>query len=192
MLLNPILDKLILYYNIRTLIYLYWTLELKILSTILKITKAFLIVVFWIKIMIYSDLDSDEFFLRSEAYSFCCDDKNAKKLKSISESRSKKFKFEKFNNFFLELNIKKDCDNFIFRTINQEMCLRKVCKITLTAFDEKQGYRIEIERTPWIYWCTSKYNVFLQISLEVFENKNHNFWSNKFLPFSSSKNICSR
>ena len=66
----------------------------------------------------------DEFVcLRSKVYSFTWGDVSKIKLKGVSKSQSKSFKFEEYQ---------KDCDNYIIRSINHEVYLQKVKKSTLS------------------------------------------------------------
>ena len=42
-----------------------------------------------------------------------------------------------------------ECDNYIIRSINHEKYLQQVKKSTLSIFDDKRCYIIEIESIPW-------------------------------------------
>ena len=93
----------------------------------------------------------DFFSLRSKAYSFKCkDDSESKnKLKGISESESKHFKFEEFKNCLEGEDDRKECDFYINRSINHEMYLQNSKKSALSLFDDKQCYINETESKPW-------------------------------------------
>ena len=92
----------------------------------------------------------DEFVaLRSKAYSFKCNNNNTNKLKGISKSQSKGIKFDEYKNCLFGADYKKNCDNFLIRSINHEMYLQKVEKKGLSAFDEKRCYINEIQSVPW-------------------------------------------
>ena len=68
--------------------------------------------------------------LVSKAYSFKCKDDNESKnkLKGTSKSQSKRIKFKEFEKCLEGDDYQKQSDNFIFRSISQEMYLQKVKK----------------------------------------------------------------
>ena len=91
------------------------------------------------------------FCLRSKAYSFKCKDniERKKKIKGISNSQSKYIKFEENYNCLFDKEYQKECDNYIIRSPNHEMCLQKVRKSTLSIFNDKRCYINETESIPW-------------------------------------------
>ena len=81
----------------------------------------------------------DEFIcLRSKMYAFKCGNDSKNKLKGISKSQSKHIKFEEYYNCLLDGEYQRDCNNYIIRSINQEMHLQEVKKSTLSLFDDKR------------------------------------------------------
>ena len=100
----------------------------------------------------------DEFVcLRSKMYAYFCDrDSKSKlrdsksKLKGISKSQSKNFKFEEYKKFLDGDDYRQECDSYIIRSINHEMVLQKVKKSTLSIFDDKRCYINNIKSKPWI------------------------------------------
>ena len=94
----------------------------------------------------------DEFVaLRSKRYAFKCGNDNKNKLKGISKSYSKNIKFEQYYNCLFGKKFQHECDNYILRSINDEMVLQKVKKSTLSIFDDKRCYINIIESNPWNY-----------------------------------------
>ena len=89
--------------------------------------------------------------LRSKAYSFKCKDKdeNKNKMKGISKSQSIHIKFEEYYNCLFGEEYQKECNNYILRSINQEMYLQEVKKSTLSIFDDKRCYINETDSIPW-------------------------------------------
>ena len=71
-------------------------------------------------------------------YSFKYGNDNKNKLKGISKSQSKHIKFEEYYNCLFGRNYQKECDNYILRSINQEMYLQEVKNSTLYIFDDKR------------------------------------------------------
>ena len=93
----------------------------------------------------------DEFVcLRSKAYSYKCGGESSNKLKGISKSQSKNIKFEEYYNCLFGGDYKKECENYIIKSMNHEMYLQKVTKNSLSAFDEKRCYLNNIESIPWM------------------------------------------
>ena len=92
----------------------------------------------------------DEFIcLRSKMCAFNCDD-SKNKLKCILLISIKKIlNLNNLKFVQMELNIKKECDNYIVRSINHEMYHQRVQKYTLSPFDDKRCYRSNIESEPW-------------------------------------------
>ena len=92
----------------------------------------------------------DEFVcLRSKTYVFKCGDDSKNKLKGISKSYSKNIKFEEFYNCLFGVEYKQECDKYILRSVNHDMYLQRVKKSTLSIFDDKRCYIINIESEPW-------------------------------------------
>ena len=87
--------------------------------------------------------------LRNKMYSFKCGEHSKNKLKGISKSQSKHIKFEECYNCLFGGQYKKECNNFILRSINHEMVLQEVKKSTLSQFDDKRCYINETESKPW-------------------------------------------
>ena len=76
------------------------------------------------------------FALRLKAYSFKCNNinENKNKLKGICKSQTKNIKFEEYYNCLFGNEYKKECDNFVIRSINHEMYMQKVTKNSLNQF----------------------------------------------------------
>ena len=67
----------------------------------------------------------DEFVcLISKMYAFKCGDDSKNKLKGISKSQSKNNKFEEFYNCLFGGKYQQECDNYIIRSIKNEMYLQ--------------------------------------------------------------------
>ena len=93
----------------------------------------------------------DEFVaLRSKCYAFKCGNNSKNKLKGVSKSQSKNFKFEDFYNCLFGREYRQECDNYILGSLNHEMVLQKIKKSTLSIFDDKRCYINNIENKPWI------------------------------------------
>ena len=92
----------------------------------------------------------DEFIaLRSKCYAFKCGDDSKNKLKGISKSQSKNIKFEEFKKCLDGEDYQHECDNYLIRSITQEMVLQKVKKLTLSIFDDKRCYINNIKSIQW-------------------------------------------
>ena len=92
----------------------------------------------------------DDFIcLRSKCYAFKCGDDSKKKLKGISKSQSKNFIFEEYYNCLFGRKHQQECDNYIIRSLNHELYLKRVKKCTLSIFDDKRCYINNIESKPW-------------------------------------------
>ena len=92
----------------------------------------------------------DEFIcLRSKMYAFKCGNDSTNKLKGISKSQSKLVKFEEYYNCLFDGEYQRECNNYIFGSINHETVLQEVKKSTLSQFDDKQCYIYETESIPW-------------------------------------------
>ena len=83
----------------------------------------------------------DEFVcLRSKMYAIRCGDDSKNKLKGVSKSQSKNFKFEEYKNSLDGEKYQEECNNYILRSINHEMHLQEIKKSTLSIFDDKRCY----------------------------------------------------
>ena len=92
----------------------------------------------------------DEFVcLRSKMSSFKCGDDSRSKFKGVSKSQSKHIKFEEYYNCLFGGEYQKECDNYIFLSINHEMYLQEVKKSTLSFCDDKRCYISDTESKPW-------------------------------------------
>ena len=92
----------------------------------------------------------DEFVcLRSKMYAFKCGNDSKNKLKGVSKSQSKNIKFEEYKKCLDGEEYQQECDNYIIRSINDEMVLQKVKKLTLSIFDDKRCCINNIESKPW-------------------------------------------
>ena len=81
------------------------------------------------KLQTPKSLWSDDFVcLRSELYSFKCGDDSKSKMKGVSKSQSKHIKFEEYKKCLDGEKHQEESDNYIIRSINLEMYLRKVKK----------------------------------------------------------------
>ena len=72
-----------------------------------------------------------------------------KKLKGISMSQSKNFKFGENEKFLIIEKCQRDYDIYILRSVNHEMYLQTIKKSTLSQFDDKRFYVNETESKPW-------------------------------------------
>ena len=92
----------------------------------------------------------DEFIcLRSKMYAFKCGNDSKNKLKGFSKPQSKHNKFEEYYSCLFDGEYKRECNNYIIRSINHEMVLQEVKKFTLSRFDGKRCYINETEKIPW-------------------------------------------
>ena len=93
---------------------------------------------------------NDEFFaLRSKMYAFKCGSDSKNKLKGVSKSQSKPIKFEEYYICLIHREYQRDCNNYIFYSINHEMHLQGPKKSTLSVFDDKRCYINETESNAW-------------------------------------------
>ena len=77
----------------------------------------------------------DEFIsLRSKMYAFKCGDDSKNKIKGISKSQSKHFKFEVYKKCLEGEEYQRECNNFFIRSINLDMHLQEVKKINIIFF----------------------------------------------------------
>ena len=92
----------------------------------------------------------DEFVcLRRKMYAFKCGDHSKNKLKGISKSQSKSIKFEEYKKCLDGEEYQRESIKYIIRSNNHEMILQEVEKSTLSIFDDKRSYIINIESKPW-------------------------------------------
>ena len=87
--------------------------------------------------------------LRTKMYAFKCGDDSKIKLKGISKSQSKNIKFEEYKKCLDGEDYQLECDNYVMRSIKNEMVLQKLKKSTLSIFDDKRYYINNIENKPW-------------------------------------------
>ena len=93
----------------------------------------------------------DEFVcLRSKTYSYKCKDnnENKNKIKGISKSQSKQIKFGEHKKCLDGGKYRRECNNYILRSINHEMHLQETTKSTLSVFDDKRCYIKETKSIP--------------------------------------------
>ena len=107
-------------------------------------------VIGFLKIETPKNIWIDEFVcLRSKTDALKCGDASKNKLKGISKSQSKNNKFEGYKKSLDGEEHQQECDNYIIRSINDEMVLQKVKKPTLSIFDHKRCFINNIESIPW-------------------------------------------
>ena len=82
-------------------------------------------------------------------YAFKCENDNKNKLKIISNFQSKHIEFDENKNCLDGEDYQKECDKYIYRSINHDMYLQEVKKATLSLFDDKRCYIYETESEPW-------------------------------------------
>ena len=82
-------------------------------------------------------------------YAFKCGDDSRNKLKGIPKNQPKNIKFAEYKFFSKGMEYQKDCENFISRSVNQEMYLKEIKKSTLSIFDDKRCCLKNIEGIPW-------------------------------------------
>ena len=87
--------------------------------------------------------------LRSKAYSFKCDGKNANKLRGISKSCSKKMNFEEDKKCLDGEEYQKESNNYILKSFFLEMYLRKIKLSSLSISDDKRNY---LNNTKSLHW----------------------------------------
>ena len=87
--------------------------------------------------------------LRSKCYAFKCGDDSKNKLRGISNSYSKKVKFEEYKKCLDGMQYQREGNNYILRTINHEMHLPDTKKLTLSIFDDKRSFIKETESILW-------------------------------------------
>ena len=81
-------------------------------------------------------------------YAFECEDESKNKIEGISKSFSKKIKFEEYKKCLDGEEYEKECDNYVLRSLNHEMCLYKIKKTSSSIFDDKRFYINETESIP--------------------------------------------
>ena len=95
----------------------------------------------------------DEFnWLRSNASSFKCRNNLKNELQGISISNSKNIKIKEYYNCLFGGEKPKECDNYIFRSINHDMYLQQVQISTLSPFEDKRCFEKNIESKPRNYY----------------------------------------
>ena len=72
-----------------------------------------------------------------------------KKLKGISKSQSKHTKLDEYKKCLDGKENQRECNIYNIRSINHEMHLQEMKKMTLSFFDDKRWYINETERKPW-------------------------------------------
>ena len=70
-------------------------------------------------------------------------------MKGISKPQAKGIKFEEYYNCLFGGEYRKECENYLIRSINHDMYLQKVEKKALSSFDEKRYYINEIQSELW-------------------------------------------
>ena len=73
-------------------------------------------------------------------YSFKCGVDSKKKLRSISIPNSKFIKFEEKRKCLDKEEYQRECNNYILKSTDHEMCLQEK-KSTLSPFDDKRCYK---------------------------------------------------
>ena len=92
----------------------------------------------------------DEFVcLRRKMYAFKSEDDSKNKLKGISKSQSKNFKFEEYKKCLDVEKYQSECNNYILRSVSHEMHLHEIKKSTLSISDDKRCYINNIKSKPW-------------------------------------------
>ena len=82
-------------------------------------------------------------------YAFKCGNDSKNKIKGVSKSQSKNIKFEEYKKRLDGEDYQQECDNYIVRSLDDEMYLQRVKKPTLSIFDDKRCYINNIESKPW-------------------------------------------
>ena len=84
-------------------------------------------------------------------YAFRCkiDQEDKNKLKGISKSQSKNIKSEEYKKCLNGEKIKNECVNYILKSSNHDMYMRRIKKTTLSIFDDKRSYLDNIKSIPW-------------------------------------------
>ena len=72
-----------------------------------------------------------------------------RKWKGISKYESKHNKFEEYKNCLDGEEYQTECNNSILCSINHEMYLQELKKMTLFLFDDKRCYINETGSKPW-------------------------------------------
>ena len=82
-------------------------------------------------------------------YAFKCGVDSKNKLKGVSKSQSKNFKFEEYKNCLDGKKYQEESNKYTLRSINYEMHLQERKKLTLSIFDDERCYIKNIESKPW-------------------------------------------
>ena len=85
---------------------------------------------------------------KSKACSFICGNGSKNELKGTSQIQPKIIEFEEINNCLFGVEYRRECDYFLFCSINVDIYLQKKRKTALTAFDDQRYYINEIESIP--------------------------------------------
>ena len=95
----------------------------------------------------------DEFICRrSKKYVFKCGDDSEDKLKGICKSQSKNIKFEEYMKTLDGGEYRKESDNCSISSPNRVVLLQGIQTFTLSPFDDKRCYEINIKIKPWNYY----------------------------------------
>ena len=86
---------------------------------------------------------------RSTCYAFKCGNDSKNKLECISKSYSKNNKSDEYKKCLDSEEHQEECNNYLLRSINHEMHLQETKNSTLSLFDDKRWYIINIESKPW-------------------------------------------
>ena len=82
-------------------------------------------------------------------YAFESGNVSENKLKGISKAQSKHIKFEEYKRCLDGEKNQRECNLCIIRSINHEMHLQEVKKLTLSIFDDKRCYINNNESRRW-------------------------------------------
>ena len=83
-------------------------------------------------------------------YAFKCGDNSKSKLKGISKSESKTIKSEEDKKCLDVKKCQEECENYILRSVNNEIYLQQIKKSSLSIFDDERCYINETESKPRI------------------------------------------
>ena len=89
------------------------------------------------------------FCLRSKMYAFKCGNDSKDKLKGFRKGQSKNINFIEYKRCLDGEEYQKECDNFIVRSLNHEICLQLQKTSTLSPFDDTSCYESTIKSKPW-------------------------------------------
>ena len=77
-------------------------------------------------------------------YVFKCGDDSKTKTKRFSKLYSKNIIFEENKKCLDSKKNNEECDNFLLRSVNHDMYLQQIKKISLSFFDDKRNYLCNI------------------------------------------------